>query len=587
MEARSHRVAAARGDQPLDLLIENVRLVNLYTREIYQIDIGISGAYIVFAGPGSWTGPAPKKKWDGQSRYAVPGLIDTHIHIESSMVNPRNFAAAVLPHGTTTVMIDPHEIGNVLGLRGVRYMLEASEDLPLKVFVQAPSCVPAVPQLETAGANFGAKEVATMLGWERVVGLAEVMDYVGVVQQNDRMREIVDAAFQRDVIISGHCPALRGRDLSAYMVGGPISDHEGSTYDELLEKLRLGMTVEAKVSSFSESISILARITRDLGTVPPNLVMCTDDVHPDDLLHKGHLDRVVRSAIAAGIPAIDAIRAATWHAALRTRQHELGAIAPGKRADLLLVTDLNTFTVDEVFVDGQLVAEKGNLVIALPNTAFAVEKENTVHLPSRPTPEDFILRAPPGKETATARVMTIGPDYGRRLETVTLPARDGSVDISDAPDLCLASVIERHGRTQNHSLVLVKGIGIWAGAVATTVAHDSHNLLVVGRDVADMALAANALADSGGGICCARAGQIAALLPLPIAGLMSAEPVETLVPQMEALNAALRKLGLPEKNPISPIIALALPVIPDYSVTDLGLVDVNAQRVIPIWVDES
>ena len=587
VNARAQVVAAARGDRPLDLLIEGIRLVNVYTREIYPADIGVAGGRIVFAGPGQWDGPAPVCRFDGRGKIAVPGLVDTHLHIESSMITPANFAAAVLPRGTTTVMIDPHELANVLGLRAVRAMLDASAGLPLRVFVQAPSCVPAVPALETAGADFGAAEIEVMLGWERVIGLAEVMDYVGVIQQQDRMRRILDVALSRGVIISGHCPGVGGRELAAYMVAGPDSDHETRDRDQLLEKLRAGMVIEGRVSSFSESMSVLADIVRELGHVPPNLVMCTDDIHPEDLLVLGHMDNVVRSAIAAGFPAIDAVCAATLHGAQRLRQRDLGALAPGKRADILLLDDLDAFSVDEVFVDGRLIAQGGRMAEELPALAIDPAVWGTVHLARPSTADDFVLHADMAARTARLRVLTFTPNRRRALETLALPVRDGRVDISAHPDISFVSVIERHGRTANRSLVLVKGLGLQVGATATTVAHDSHNLLVAGRNADDMALIANAVADAGGGIGCALDGRITALLSLPIGGLMSPEPVERLVPEMEALNAALRRQGLDSQHPIANLIGMALPVIPDYGVTDLGLVDVNAQTVVPIWADEA
>ncbi len=583
MQVRSQRVTAARGDQPLDLLIRDVQLVNVYTREIYSADLGISGEYVVFAGPGAWTGPPPTEELEAHGKFAVPGLIDTHIHIESSMISPRNFAAAVLPHGTTTVVIDPHEIGNVVGLRGIAYMLNATAALPLRVFVQAPSCVPAVPSLETAGASFSPQDIDAVLTWDRVIGLAEVMDYVGVINQNDRMAEILDIAHAHDAVISGHCPGLRGRALAAYLVSGPLSDHEATDKDELLEKLRMGMYIESKVSSFSENMTALATIVQQLGTVPPNLVMCTDDIYPEDLLEQGHMDHGVRSAIAAGIDPVDVIRAATLHGAQRTRRHELGALAPGKRADLLLLDDLEHFAVNEVFVDGVLVAEGGQMRYTLPQDRFETEQENTVHLSRAPSPQDFVLHARPDQRRARLRVLSVAPDYAREIEILAFPVSQGEVDISAKEDVCLVAIIERHGQTGNRSLVPVKGVGLRRGAVATTVAHDSHNLLVIGRNADDMALAARTLVDCGGGICVTDNGEVQALLPLPIAGLMSPDPLETVVPRMKALNSALRSQGLTAKQPLSPILGLALPVIPNYGVTDLGLVDVNTQQVLSIW----
>ena len=586
MNARSERVAAALGDRPLDLLIENVQLLNVYTQEIYPADIGVSGGVIVFAGPGAWDGPAPAATYDGEGRVATPGLIDTHLHIESSMIGPESFAAAVLPHGTTTVLIDPHEIANVVGLRGVEYMLEASEGLPLRVLVQAPSCVPAVPALETAGADFGAEEIATMLGWDRVVGLAEVMDYIGVIRQQDRMRDILAVSLDRDVVISGHSPLVRGRELAAYLVAGPDSDHESRLRDEMLEKLRLGMYVEGRVASHGESVSKIASVIDEIGCVPPNLIMCTDDVVPEDLLDLGHMDRLVRTCVVAGIEPVGAVRAATLHGAQRLRRRDLGALAPGKVADILLVDDLIAFDVSDVFVGGELVARDGHLVREIPIAPPGDAVCDTVHLRKALTLGDFELRSPGSAPTVGVHALDVG-DRGRRtLATLDLPVTDGRLDISEDESLCLVAVLERHGRTGTASLNVVRGAGVTAGAAASTISHDSHNLIVVGRSPVDMLAAAQAVVDAGGGVASALDSEVTAVLSLPIAGLMSPEPVPVIVPKLKALNAALRVLGITREQPVIAIIGIALPVIPDYGVTDLGLVDVNAQQVISMWVGE-
>ncbi|MBN1922155.1 MAG: adenine deaminase [Anaerolineae bacterium] len=567
-----------------ELLIENTHLVNVYTGEILLADIAIAQGRVLHTGKWNANLPEPAQRYDAKGKFAAPGLIDSHIHIESSMMSPAGFAAAVLPRGTTTVVVDPHEIANVLGLRGVRYMLEVTADLPLRVLVQAPSCVPAVPTLETAGADFGAAEVGTMLGWERVIGLAEVMDYVGVIEGAPRMREILATARAHGTVISGHCPGLQGTALSAYIFAGPLSDHEGGDPDELLEKLRVGMVVEARVSSFSESMTVLGAIVRELGHVPPNLGVCTDDTFPEDLAHRGHMDRVVREAIAAGFPPVQAFRAATLHGAQRHRLHDLGAIAPGKRADLLLLTDLEYVIVDEVFCSGQLIAREGKLLKSITAAHPDLERENTIHLNAPLRNEDFRLRALPGESSACLHVLDLHNRHNRQLTQRCFRAQREWLELPEG--VCLAAVIERHGRNGHRSLTPIEGLGLQRGAIASTVAHDSHNLLVVGCNPADMTLAAQTLARSGGGICCAVNSEVLAFMPLPIAGLMSPEPLETLTDQMVRLNAALNSLGLEGAQPISSIIGLALPVIPHYGLTDLGLVDVDRQVVMPLRVEE-
>lgn len=566
-----------------ELLIENTRLVNVYTGEILLTDIAILQGRILHTGKWNADLPEPAQRYDAKGKIATPGLIDSHIHIESSMMSPAGFAAAVLPRGTTTVVVDPHEIANVLGLRGVSYMLEATAALPLRVFVQAPSCVPAVPALETAGANFGAAEVEAMLSWERVIGLAEVMDYVGVIEGAPRMRAILAAAHKHGTVISGHCPGLQGPALSAYIFAGPLSDHEGGDPEELLEKLRAGMVVEARVSSFSQSMTVLGAIVRELGHVPPNLVMCTDDIFPEDLARRGHMDRVVREAIAAGFAPVQALRAATLHGAQRHRLYDLGAIAPGKSADLLLLTDLEHVTVDEVFCNGQLVACGGELLEPIVAAHPELERENTLHLRAPLREEDFRLRARSGESSACLHVLDLRDRHNRQLTQRHFRAQGEWLELPDG--VCLAAVIERHGHGGHSSLTPVEGLSLRRGALASTVAHDSHNLLVVGHNPTDMVLAAQTLASSGGGICCAAGGEILATLPLPIAGLMSPEPLEALTGQMTRLNDALHSLGLEGAQPISSIIGLALPVIPHYGVTDLGLVDVDHQSIVPLWVE--
>ncbi len=578
---RLNPVDAALGRLPVDIHIRNARLVNVFTREIMPADIGIRDGMIVSVEePGQGSDREARQVIDARKKFAVPGLVDTHVHIESSMMTPAGFAEAVLPRGTTTIVTDPHEIGNVLGLRGVRYMLEATQNLPLRVYFQAPSCVPSVPGLETGGADFNAPEIAEMLSWERVIGLAEVMDYVGVVQQSERMAAVVGAARQAGTVISGHCPGLRGRELTAYLVAGPNSDHESVDAEELLEKLRQGMYVEGRASSFSESMSVLGPIVRHLGFLPPNLVLCTDDIYPDDLLKFGHMDEVVRKGVAAGIPAVDVIRAATWNGAQRHRLFNLGAIAPGKWADILLVEDLNDFHADEVICRGELVAAGGQMLAALSSGASPVESENSVHLEHTPAAGDFYLPGRPGKTSERVQVLVIDPDLRRSLEERSYPIVNGRVDFSADPEVCLASILERHGCGGGQSRVLVRGLGLREGAAATTVSHDCHNLLVIGRDSANMALAAQTLAKCGGGICSVTGGQVRALLPLPVAGLMTPQRAPETAALLEKINTALTAQGIIQKRPLTGLLSLALPVIPAYGMTNLGLVDVAKQALL-------
>jgi adenine deaminase len=418
--------------------------------------------------------------------------------------------------------------------------------------------------------------------------LAEVMDYVSVIRQTPRMAAILEAAFAKNKVISGHCPGLRGQDLAAYQVGGPESDHEGTDEEELLEKLRNGMSVEGRVSSFSESMSILGRIYDRLGALPPNLVLCTDDVYPNDIFEHGHMDATLRGGITAGIPAVDLVRAGTLNAALRHRLYDLGAVAPGKRADLLLVANLDEFVVDEVFAGGVLVAKGGKMLKPLrgEETNAGIEKENSIHLPHEPRPELYELKARPGKTSERVRVVHIHTSLLRSLEEIELPVRGGLVDYTSDPGLALVSIQERHGKNGAHSLALVRGLGLMSGAVGSTVEHDCHNLLVAGRSAEDMAAAAKALAACGGGFAAAQAGRVTALLPLPIAGLMSPKGLEEMSADLGRINDAFHALGMTARQPLSLILSLALPVIPEYGLTDLGLVEVASQKFVSVFVDE-
>ncbi|MEI6289266.1 MAG: adenine deaminase [Chloroflexota bacterium] len=592
---RTENIKAARGIIPLDILIRNIQLVNVLTSEVYPAEIGISNGMIVSVEqPSSGESLKALQVYDGNGKYAVPGLIDTHVHIESSMMTPAGFSKAVLPLGTTTIVTDPHEIGNVMGLRGIRYMLEATKNLPLRVYFQVPSSVPSVTGVETAGAVFGSTEVSEMLGWDRVIGLAEVMDYMGVINLSERMQQILGAALSANKVISGHCPGLRGRDLAAYLTAGANSDHEGMDPAELMEKLRLGMYVEGRVSSFNESMTSLGTIFKQPGSLPPNLVLCTDDIYPDDLLRSGHMDQVLRTGIKAGIPAVDLIRAATWNGAQRHRLYQAGAIIPGNWADIVLVNDLNNFRADEVFCRGKLQAAAGKMLI-LDDTRDVsinipperqVEAENTIHLKHLPKVEDFNIPARPGKSIEQLQVMNINPNLRRNLLVRSYPVVDGRLDITNDRDVCMVSILERHLSTGNHSRFLVSGLGCISGAAATTVSHDCHNLLVIGRDAADMALAVRTLAECGGGICSVFDGKVQALLPLPVAGLMGTGNVNETAELLHKLNFALKQQGVLQERPLTGLLSLALPVIPEYGLTDLGLVNVNTQALMPIYTDD-
>lgn len=589
-DKRRELVEAALGKRPLDLAITNAKLVNVFTGEIYPADVGIYQGFIahVQADPDGVRGETPPPlegtvTIDASGSYLIPGLVDSHVHIESSMMTPANFAGVIIPHGTTTAITDPHEIGNVLGVPGVRYMLEASEDLPMRQYILVPSCVPSVMDLETAGACFGTKEVAEMLDWERVLGVAEVMDFPGVITGSERMRGILDQAHRRGAFIQGHSPTLTDRALSAYLCAGPESDHEVRVGSEAREKMRLGMTIDARESSMSRNLDQLIPAIRDFNA-PPNLTFCTDDREPADLLYEGHMNHVVRRAIEEGMEPTLALRAATLQAARNAGLANLGAIAPGYAADMALVPSLEGMNPSHVFFAGKLVAQDGEMTVSLPKRTFDLEQENTVHL-DKLRPGDFAIKAPIEEGTIPTRVLTYqtADSLFARFEVEDLPVRGGEVDISGQEGLRLVAVFNRHGAPENRFVGIIRDFGLERGAIGSTISHDCHNLTVVASDPIDAALACNTLRECGGGIVCTRDGEVLDLVQLPIAGLMSPLAAEELAPRTSHLKDTIREMGIPGEDPLLRIATLTLAVIPEAKITDQGLVAVNEQKLVPLF----
>jgi len=580
METRKEAVTSARGDQPFDLAIRNVQLINVLTAEIYAADIGIRGERIAYTAPADLAPIRAGRVIDGTGLWASPGFIDGHVHNESSMCTPARWAETILPMGTTTVCTDPHEIGNVLGMRGVQYMLEASQGLPLRYYVTAPSCVPAVPNLESAGATFTDREVAEMLRWERVIAIAEAMDFVGLVNQAGKIAPIVEAGHRAGVPIEGHAPGVSGRFLQAYLAAtGPrASDHESVTGDNMLEKVRAGAMVYARISWFVDIIPDLVRAIRAVAD-PRMFGFCTDDIHPNSLIQSGHLDYGMRALIAAGIDPVRVYQMATINVAQHYGLWGLGAIAPGWLADLVLLDDLEVVRVRHVITGGQMRVENG-LLLAPVSEPVPPLLENTMNLPQGLSVESF---TPKGNWAGHIRVNAINLTnmVDTRLEVVELPVQDGRVSFPLPENVAMAAVVGRHGQGRPPSLAFVTGYPIQRGAIASTVSHDSHNLVIIGKTPQDLYRAAQALTDCGGGLAAVRDGQVLESVPLPIAGLMSPLPVSDIAGQLDRFDAAMPALGLPPFFPIT-LIALALPVIPHIRLTDIGMVDILTQQFVPM-----
>lgn len=580
MGTRKTIVAAARGDQPFDLAVLNVNLINVLTREIYPADLGITGERIAYVAPAGAHSLEAAETLDGTGLWAAPGFIDAHVHNESSMTTPANWAAAILPHGTTTVCTDPHEIGNVMGTRGVRYMQQASAGLPVRYLITAPSCVPAVPHLETAGATFTDKEISEMLQWERVIAIAEAMDFIGLAYQGGNITPIAEAGHRAGVPVEGHAPMVTGRLLQAYLAAsGPrASDHESLSGDNMLEKVRGGMMVYARISPF---LDLTKEVLQAMRAVPDTRMfgMCTDDNPPNHILHNGHLDYGMRTLIAAGADPLIVYQMATINVATHYGLAGLGALAPGWIADIVLLEELETVQVRHVITGGKLRVRDGAL---LEPVLEPVEPllENTVRLPENLGPDDF-WPSLSGQGICQVNAINLENLIDSRLETIELSCESGRIAFPLPEGVCLAAVVGRHGQGTPPSLAFVTGYPLQAGAVASTVSHDSHNLAILGKTPQDMWTAAQTLARCGGGFVAVRDGQVLAELPLPVAGLMSTQPVPELAQDLTFFEQALPQLGLPPYFPMH-LLAMALPVIPTVRLTDRGIVDITTQQFIPL-----
>jgi adenine deaminase len=570
-------IAVARGEEPADLLLKNARLVNVLSGEIHPANVAIYSGLV--AGWGDYRKARQTKDLGG--RFVCPGLLDAHVHLESAMVQPSEFARAVVPRGTTAVVCDPHEIANVLGLAGVRYILNASEGLPLGVYVMAPSCVPAT-HLESAGAELTADDIQELWAHPRVIGLAEMMNYPGVLYRVPSVLEKIRIAGNRP--IDGHAPGLSGLDLNAYIAAGVHSDHECTTLEEAREKLQRGMHILIREGTTARNLHTLLPLV-----TPQNARQChfcTDDRHPDTLLREGHVDDIVRKAIAWGLDPITAIQMATLNTAEYFGLRGVGAIASGYRADLLVLDSLNAMQVAQVYASGQLVAEEGRFLVSdaggtrTQQASFGAQQGIEASVNVDQAALNLSLKAGEGP----ARVIGVIPEQVVTDHLRIEPTVVGDQVISDpARDLLKIAVIERHHKTGRVGLGLVRGVGLRRGAIASTVAHDSHNLIVIGASDGEMRAAVAAIVDMGGGQVVVSEGEVQAACPLPIAGLMSERPLDQVRSEVADLIAAAHELGSPLPDPLMTMSFLALPVIPSLKLTDRGLVDVNKFDYVPLF----
>ena len=572
------------------MVIRNGRWVNVHSGEIIPgTDIAIAAGRFAYVGPDAShaIGPATQVI-DADGRYLVPGLCDAHMHVESGMVTVTEFARAVIPHGTTSMFIDPHEIANVLGLPGVRLMHDEAMGLPVSVFVQMPSCVPSAPGLENPGAVLGPDEVREAMAWPNIIGLGEMMNFPGVIAGDHKMLAEIAATQRAGKTVGGHyaSPDL-GLPFHAYAAGGPADDHEGTRAEDAIARVRQGMRAMLRLGSAWYDVAAQIKVVTESGLDPRNFILCTDDSHSGTLVKDGHMNRVVRHAIAQGLKPITAIQMAT----LNTAQHfglerELGSITPGRRADVVLTSDLVTLPIEMVIARGKVLAEHGKLTADIPAFAYPASAKNTVNMKRDLTAADFAIAAPKGANEVTARVIGVIENQAptRALEK-RLKVSSGLVDADGQSGVCQTAVVERHKATGGISNAFVSGFGYNVDcAVASTVAHDSHHMIVVGTNRDDMATAANILRKVGGGAVVVSKGRTLALVELPIAGLMSDERAEIVAVKAGQLVDAMKACGCTLNNAYMQHSLLALVVIPEVRISDIGLVAVRTFEKVELFV---
>ena len=580
----------AQGRQPAELVIRGGRLINVCTAEIQDsVDVAIAGGRIALVGDASGCIGEHTTVIDARGQYIAPGFLDGHIHIESSMLSAGEYAKAVIPHGTVGIYPDPHEICNVLGLEGVQWMIEDSRRTPLKAMFVTPSCVPAVPGFEDTGSFVGPEDVAETMKWDEVVGLGEMMNFPGILSGSDHAHRIVGETLKADKVVTGHYSMPEtGSGLNAYIASGIRCCHESTREEDALAKMRLGMYAQLREGSAWHDLHEVAKAITEHKVDSRFACLVSDDTHPHTLLSQGHLDHILRRALEEGIDPVTAIQMVTINTAQCYRMdQDLGSVTPGKCADIVLLKDLEKMEVTKVWIDGQLVAQDGHMTVEIPSYTYPEQARNSMHIKETITPETFVLKAPEGKSQVKVRVMeVISAKVGNKETQAELKVQDGKLESDVTQDVLKAFVFERHHETGKYGAGFVKGFGLRRGAMASTVSHDAHNLLVIGTNDEDMAVAANTLIQCGGGMTAVQDGKVLGLVPLPIAGLMNDKSAEEMSKLVADLEEAWKKIGCTMPSPFMTMALIALACLPQLRLTDRGLVDCISFQFVPLLCEE-
>ncbi len=580
-ESAARLVAVAAGREAADLVLRGCKWVNVHSREILEKhDIAVACGRFAYCGPDAAHCIGEETEvLDADGLFAVPGLCDGHMHVESGLLTPARFAEAVVPHGTTSMFADPHEIANVMGLEGVRLMHDEASQLPVNMYMQMPSCAPSAPGLETPGAEISPDDVEQAMSWPGIIGLGEMMNFPGVVAGDGKMLAEIAATMRAGKTVGGHyaSPDL-GPAFHAYAAGGPADDHEGTREEDAVNRARQGMRAMLRLGSAWYDVEKQITAVTERGLDPRNFILCTDDCHPGTLVYEGHMNRVVKHAIECGCDPVVALQMATLNTATHFGlEREIGSIAPGRIADVILTSSLTDLPVHRVIARGRTLAVEGRLLTEMPRLDWPSTALASVHLARALSANDFEIPAPAGANQARARVIGVIENQApTKALTLDVNIKDGKVETDYSQDICQVALVERHRATGGVVNALVKGFRYSKPmAIASTIAHDSHHMIIVGTDRKDMALAANRLAEVDGGITVWSEGEELALVKLPVAGLMSQEPAAELAAAAQGITDAMRKCGCCLNNALMQHTLLALPVIPELRISDLGLVDVT------------